>query len=529
MLFVAATLRLAWIDVGLPEVVHVDAFKYVDAARAMAESGDWRPRHFQAPAFYTELLAAMDAALGLRSDFAAHLGARLLTALIGVALVFVVWLAARPVVSAPGALAAAAMAASSTLLVSIARWPMTDGLTICFMTLGLWSVARESPRKRGWIAAGVFLGLAVASKWTGLYLVFFYAAAAAVQIARARPVVRRMATVAMPAAAAPAIGALVFLIVNPYFPAYWAEYRDRFRLEILIQRYGHVGRVQYGWTDWLWSSTPACDMPWLSTSLPGTLGWPAAIAALAGAVAAILAIRRGRSAAAMHVLYVVLFLAMISAPGHVKAPRYLGPVLPSLFILAAIAVERLCARLPASRRRAAWLAAGALLVAGPLAASSAVALRARRPMTGQQAEAWIAANVARDAKLMIAPFFLDNLGQLDRPALFLSGVGARQARIPDDPRSNCELAPIYHAGLIDELRAEGTGYVVANSWFDDFFLPWPENERWFPRSVENYAQWRARLESEGERVWSIRAREAGCLGPDIEVFRLRAAGEGRAP
>jgi hypothetical protein len=379
------------------------------------------------------------------------------------------------------------------------------------------AVSREAQRRRHLIAAGVCLGLAVAAKWSGLYLALFYGVVAGIQMVRRR-------AIRQPAAALAGVltlAAFVFLMVNPLFPAYFADYRDRFLLETRIQRFGHVGRVQDGWLDYLSSSTPACDMPWLSTSLLFNMGPLLAGCALAGVL---FAFRRRAFVPALHAVYVLLYLLLTSAPGHVKTPRYLAPILPSLFLLAAWLVDGFCARPAAPRRRLVFAVAGALLLAVPLGKSVSFVARARRPTTCERAEAWIRAKIPPDAGLFVSPFFLNNLDRLPNPKLYLAEVGTRQARLPGDPRANAELAPIYHPAMLDGLRAEGVRYVVTNSWFDDFFLPFPENRRWFPRSVEAYAAWRRRLAAESRWVWSIRARDAGCLGPDIEVYRLSPAG-----
>jgi hypothetical protein len=290
-----------------------------------------------------------------------------------------------------------------------------------------------------------------------------------------------------------------------------------------IQRTGQIGHVQGGFLDFFCSPTPTWEQPWLGSSLADNLGWPLMVVGLFGAVWG-LGGRMGR-AGRIHAGFVALFLLTVCAPGHVKVYRYLLPMLPSLFILGAATVQRL-ASVALPRQLA---PAGGLLLALGLgivpATHTARYLSIRgRPSTNTLARQWIERNIPPGSTVLLSPFFVDNLEKIpDRTFLFLEGGGGRTYRVPGDPRNNAELAPIYHPGLIDEMRARGIQYLVANDWFDGGAAPIPENLRWFPVATAASATWRARLAREADCLESWEGWEAGRPGPGIEVWRLRAA------
>jgi hypothetical protein len=153
-----------------------------------------------------------------------------------------------------------------------------------------------------------------------------------------------------------------------------------------------------------------------------------------------------------------------------------------------------------------------------------------RPSTNTLARQWIERNIPPGSTVLLTPFFVDNLEKIpDRTYLFLEGGGGRTYRVPGDPRNNAELAPIYRPGLIDEMRAQGIQYLVANDWFDGGAAPIPENLRWFPVATAAYAAWRARLAREADCLKSWEGWAAGRPGPGIEVWRLRAADAPQSP
>lgn len=513
-LLAGAGLRFYHLDLGLPEVVYVDAFKFVNAARDMAASGDWAPRDYQYPGAYTHLLAIIYWITGARSDYAVHLIAQAVAALFGTGLIALTWAAARAACGRGGAALAAALTALSVTFVTLSRIPATDTMLAGLMTTGLWMIARERVGPRQALAAAVCLGLAVGTKFTGLYLGIFMLLAWVVAALRTRSTVLPPRRLALCVAAA----LLALVITTPWIIPRLAEYARAFAFEMETQRYGQIGRVQLGWADYLASPTITWEQPWLGTSLLYNDGPLILIAAVAGCALA-LSGRFGKPLR-MHAAYAGLYLLLVSRPGHLKAMRFLAPVLPSLYILAAWMLERWTSRAPARWRRALFILAALLTLAVPAYKTLKYIATTRQETTNARAFRWIKANIPQDAILLVSPFFLDNLEGLPQRKLHLPEVGSRQYRIPGKPLLNAELTPIYYPQLIDEVRGLGARYIVTNSYFDDAFAAVAENRRWFPRATANYRLFLGRLIRETTLVYEDLGLPAGRPGPDVRIFRL---------
>lgn len=509
-LLAGAALRFYRLDLGLPEVVYVDAFKFVNAARDMIASGSWAPRDYQYPGAYTHLLASLYWITGARSDYAVHLIAQAVAALFGVALIALTFFAARQVCGRAAAALAAALTALSVTFVTLSRIPATDTMLAGFMTAGVWMIARERAEPRHALAAALCLGLAVGTKFTGLYLGLFLFLALAVAAIRTRSTVFPISRLALCTFAA----LLALVITTPWIVPRFMEYARAFAFEMETQRYGQIGRVQLGWADYLVSPTITWEQPWLATSLLYNDGPLLLLAALAGCAMA-LSGRFGKPLR-IHAAYVALYLLLISGPGHIKAMRFLAPVLPSLYILASWMLERWTAR----GRRALFILAALVALAVPAYKTFNHIATARHETTNARAFRWIKANIPPDAILLVSPFFLDNLEALPQRKLHLPEVGSRQYRIPGKPLLNAELTPIYYPQLLDELRGLGARYIVTNSYFDDAFAAVAENRRWFPRATAGYKLYLGRLLRETALVYEDLGHPAGRPGPDVRIFRL---------
>jgi len=509
----AAALRIYHLDRGLPGTVYVDAFKFVDEAARMAASGDFAPRHFQYPGLYTNLLAILYALSGAATPYARHLLALTVTALAGVLLVPATYLLARRVCGAAGALLAAGLAAVCPVLLSQSRTPAPDILMALLMTAALYALLAYPPALRSLLAAGAFTGLAMGSKFTGAYLLAWIAAAGWLLAADGERWrwLRSTGLIALVAAAS-------FLLTTPWFLPRLGSYETRLSLELPIQRYGQIGRIQTGYLDYLLSATPTWEQPWLGSSLRANLGLPAVLIGLA-ALAWGLAGRGGRRVLYL-AGYVLLYVVLISGPGHLRAVRFLLPVLPALYVLMGWWLDAVMLR-RRSRLRAPIAAAIALLVlAYPATRALRYVAAARLPLTTELAEEWVARSIPAGTKVLLGPFFTDNLRRLPLDAVTLGAPGSRQYRFPEGMGQSPEREPLYSPALLDELRAAGVRYLILNSYFDDALSPVAENLRYFPNSVAAHTAFMERLQRETRLVYTIHGWGDGRLGPDIAVYQL---------
>lgn len=522
ILLLAAVLRVYRLDFDLPEVQYVDGFKFIDQAAHMVESGNLRPTYFQYPGLYIYLLAGLYRGLGIVSTYGHQLTAAAVSAVGGLGLVAATAYATRAVAGPLGTIVASALAAASPMLLTESRTPAPDGLCVLFATLAIATTVRRPTRAGVWAAAGAALGLAVGAKWTGAFATPVLAAAAVATAWQQRSL--RLLAVALGASG---IAALVaFLVTTPFFPSLRAQYMSDFAYTLACERGGQIGRVQLGALDYLFSHTPTWETPWLGTSLPSDLGLPALLLVVGGLGLA--ATGRLGFAGAVYALTAIGYVASISGAGWIKAIRFLLPAMPFFWSLAGAAAERL---VPAAHRRRplVWLGVAFAATALPLAHSLRYTAALRQPSTNARTREWMRTEVAPNAVVFLGPFFTDDLYKLPFRFQWLREVGPRLYGLPPGVGLSPERNPLYGPELVDGFRRAGVEYVVINSYFDGAFADVPENVRFFPTSVERYAAFLARLRETADVVHEEIGWDAGRLGPDIQIWRLRTTGEGSAP
>jgi hypothetical protein len=515
-LAVAAALRLYRIDFDLPEVQYVDGFKFAGEAGRMVTSGDLRPKHFQYPGLYVNVLVALYYALGVTSEYGRQLTAAMVSAVFGFATVSMTVFGARKVSGGLGVLVAAGLAAVSPAMLTASRTPSPDMVSAFFMTTSLVLAAGQPTSLREWAVVGASAGLGASAKWTGLLAwPAVLTVIAAVAWRRANPALFLRAA---PIAACFALAA--FLVTTPFFLSLRNAYLDRLAFEAQLQRAGQIGRVQLSALDYFASSTPTWEAPWLGTSLLSDLGPPALLASLGGT--AVAATGRLGFAGAVYAASLVAYLIAVSGAGWVKALRFLLPALPLLWMLAGAFVEWV---LPPTLRGRPLVWVGVLLtmLAAPIARSWRYAMALGRLSTNTLARQWIHGHIAPNSVVFLGPFFTEDIARLPLKFLWLD-VGGRQYGLPPSLGPSPERNPIYTPELVDEFNKARVDYVVLNSYFDDAFARVAENERYFPRSVASYEAFRARIRREATLAYVIRGWREGRLGPDISVWRLGISG-----
>jgi 4-amino-4-deoxy-L-arabinose transferase-like glycosyltransferase len=521
VLLVAAGLRLWQIDFDLPEVQDVDAGKFVDAAAHIVESGELKPRDFQYPGGYTNLLALLYKISGIDGAYARHLAARLISAAGGVGMVGAAWFLARRFGNLPAAFVAALLTAVSVDCVTSSHVACTDTLMACFASLALAFAIAPVPDWRSWAAAGALAGLATGMKFSGGCVGPVIVLAAIVDSARRREPVRIARDVVIICLA----GLTTLWITTPRFPADAAEYLVRLRHEAAIQRYGQLGHVQYGYLDYLLSKTATPEQPWLGTSLLSNAG-PVVLVIAALAVVLALAGRAG-TGGVITALYIVGYMVLISGPGHLKATRFLLPVLPALFALIGWLLEWgttkfMTAKLATARMRPIAIAVLTIAVIfWPAMRTVQYLVLLRQPSTNTLARQWVTENLPAGTTLFASPFYLGDLWSLPVHPLTFDDTWERQYRLPEGVGPSAERTPIFVPHVVDLIAQNQAQYVVLNSYFEDGLAPTADNLRWFPASVEGYELFRAALDERADKVHSISGYAEGRAGPDITVYRLR--------
>jgi Dolichyl-phosphate-mannose-protein mannosyltransferase len=474
----ALALRLWGVRQGLPYAYNTDEnAHFVPTAIGLFGHG-WNPHYFVNPPAYTYVLHVAFAVWfggreGVYHAYATDPGAvfvvaRVTAAIVGTLAVWLLYLTGARLVDRRTGLLAAAILAAAFLPVFYSHLALNDVPTLAPIALSLWGTAGvlRFGRARDYAIAGLGLGLACATKYTGGIVLAPLLGAAAVQASADRG--GRPAGALRGLVLAGLLAVAGFLALNPYALLDFSEFRDglRHQTSVADDAFGKLGlRQTSGHLYYLWTST------W-------GLGWVPAIAAAGGAV---LALARDRRLAAVLVPAPVLFVAFMGTQSRYFG-RWLLPAFPLLCLLAAYCAlwltDRAAARLPALRPALLALAAVALCGQG-LIYSIHDGLVLSRPDTRNLARDWLVAHVPVRAKLVVEPVVPDAwAADIGHPSPLTSNgyrwvkFPASHSNIGSDGRFALGAGAIVNIedyerslfpGLVRQYRRLGFCYVVSGS------------------------------------------------------------------
>ncbi|HLF09023.1 MAG TPA: DUF2298 domain-containing protein [Dehalococcoidia bacterium] len=389
ILFKVAELRFPWDDLVL----------LLDAERS-----PWNPRWFAYGSFPLYLLRGAATVAGWVNERLAQgdlrLVGRALSGLFDTGTVFAVYLLGRQVAGRGVGLLAALLTALTVLHIQQAHFYVVDPLLtlLTTLTLLLSVVQARRPSSRGSILLGATLGLALATKASAFPLLAPVGLACAFGVvwpaergdgsgSRADRLSRATSSLALCLLTAGA----AFLIAQPYalldFPRFWHDVSEQQGMVTRALDYPYT-RQYVGTAPYLY---PASQLAaW-------GLGWPLALAALAGVVAAAVRLwRRPTPAEALLAAWALLFFGITGAFA-VKFLRYLLPLLPVLNVWAA---QALVGAIRDRRWRTWSVGALVLVVAGAAAYAMAFLAIYTRPHPAVAATAWMRANAASGSTVL---------------------------------------------------------------------------------------------------------------------------------
>jgi Dolichyl-phosphate-mannose-protein mannosyltransferase len=408
VLVLALGLRVWGVDHGLPYAYNADENAHF-VTRAIGLFGhDWNPNYYVNPPAYTYLVHILLGAwyggrAGVSNAFATDptgiwLLSRVLAAVLGTIAVWLLYLAGSRLLDRRVGLLAAGILAVAFLPVFYSKLALNDVPTLAGLCLALWGTAGvlRFGRTRDYAVAGIGLGLACATKYTGGIVLLAILGAAAAQLAAAggkRFVLRGLAIAAGAALAA-------FVVANPYsvldFHAFWDGLTHQ--SDASGDAAGKLGLTQdNGYLYYLWS------FGW-------GLGWLPLLLAVGGAVRLWFDERRLLWVLVPPVVLFVLFMG--------SQERYFGrwllPVFPFVCILAAYAaielVEWGARRSPALKPTFLALAVVAACGQG-FVYSLHSGLVLSREDTRNLTRAWMVANVPAGTKVVVEPVVPDQWAQ----------------------------------------------------------------------------------------------------------------------
>ena len=395
VLVLALVLRLWGVHQGLPYAYNADENAHF-LPRAIGMFGHrLDPGYFVNPPAYTYVLHVLlwlryGTRLAVGDAFATDPGAlwtlaRATSAVLGTIAVGLLYLAGKRLAGRAAGLLAAGLLAVAFLPVFYSHLALNDVPTLAPLCLSLWGAAGvlRDGRHRDYAIAGIGLGLAAATKYTGGIVLLPLLAAAVVQ--------RRLSVKGLPIAAACAIAA--FLVANPYALIHHSAFLEgvSHQSDASADAAGKLGLTQdNGWLCYLWS------FGW-------GLGWAPLVAA--GLALPVLAVARRFALLAFLAPAPILFVAFMGSQERFFG-RWIMPVLPFVCLLAAIGaaflVTALTRRAPALRPTLAALVAVGLCGQGLVYAIHDGRVLSRDDTRGLTRD-WLVRNVPAGSRIVVEP------------------------------------------------------------------------------------------------------------------------------
>jgi hypothetical protein len=472
----AFVLRVWGVKHGLPYAYNADEnAHFVPKAIGLFGHG-WNPHYFVNPPAYTYLLHVVfnvwfGGRDGIYEAYASNptdvfVVARITAAVVGTLAVWLLYLAGKRLLDRRVGLLAAGLFAVSFLPVFYSHLALNDVPTLAPICLALWGAAGvlRLGRDRDYLIAGIGLGLAAATKYTGGIVILPLLAAIAAQYLA--PGGHRPARRGLLIAFAAAI--VTFLVANPYALLDFSSFKDGLDHQTTVadDALGKLGLTQdSGTLYYLWTFT------W-------GIGWIPLFAAIGGVAALWGDERRLVAMLAPAPVFFVLFMG--------SQERYFGrwlmPVFPIVCLLAAYAMLELAdwasRRAPTLRPTLLALATVALCGQG-LVYSLHNGLVLSRDDTRNLTRQWLVEHVPVRTKIVVEPVVPDGWAQDPGSPSIVTSNGNRWVKFPTS-RSNIandgtRLPPpgrivniedyerTLHPGLIDDYEAGGWCYVISGS------------------------------------------------------------------
>jgi len=473
VLMLAAWLRLMGMRSGLPFIYDLDEAYFVLPAYKMLASRDLNPHWFGHPGsttIYTNAIAfglegaraVLSGEFQKLSDIGRefweepsrfYLVARVVAVLFGVATVALTYRLARRLLSAPAALAAAALLALAPLHVEYSQIARTDAQQVFLVTLVALCGLRmaQQPSTRNWVFAGASLGLAIACKYTSIIAAAGIVAAFLVgRQGQGRTTWQNTGKPIVVTSLACVAGAF---IGSPYMFLDFGQVLSDVATE---GRASHLSATSPGFVVGLGL--------YLKTLTVDDFGLAAVASALAGAV---VCWRRWRLAAPVLALAVAYLVSISLLKLHWT--RWALPVMPLACLLLAASLElHRVLPLRAAWARTAVQAATMLLLATcawqALDGSLANARERQAKDNRTLANEWIDANLPAGAKLLIERY----TPQPDkrRYTVYIADRSGELKRDDGPGRYATTSGAISNLARIDDVAAAGVNYVVLGNTLD---------------------------------------------------------------
>jgi hypothetical protein len=462
LLVVSLLLRLWGIKQGLPYSYNADEATHFVPRAVGFLSQDLNPHYFLNPPGYSYLLYIVfelwfGSADAIRTAYtsdptAVFVVARVLAALLGTVAVWLTYLAGARLFDRLAGLLASAIMAFAFLPVFYSHLALNDVPALAPVALSLYGVAGvlRRGRTRDYVIAGIGIGLAGATKYTGLImLVCLLAASVSDGAGGSGKAAARRCGLAL------VLALVSFLVANPYA----ALDPSSFFSGVSQQASQAAGTepVKLG-------SNPGSGIYYYVWTFTWGLGWGPALAAVGGAV---LLIVRRRIATALVLLPALIAFIIFMGDQQRFFSRWLMPIFPIVAVLGAYGAIELGRALsrprgPAPGRRVVPASLAGAIIAVLLLGQSIVAdihndAVLSRPDTRNIARAWMVHHIPAGAKIVIEPLVPDNWAMDVGHVVPATPTGERWSRYPTwltslDPNLNPLPAGQHQYVFVDQYE-----------------------------------------------------------------------------
>jgi 4-amino-4-deoxy-L-arabinose transferase-like glycosyltransferase len=406
LLIVSFVLRLWGIKQGLPYIYNVDEATHFVPKALSFFSHDLNPHYFPNPPGYTYLLyivfelwfGSSDAVMRAyaHDPTTVYVVARVVAAVLGTAAVWLTYLAGARFFNRTVGLLAAAMLSLAFLPVFYSHLALNDVPTLAPVALSLYGIAgvMRRHRRRDYVVAGIGIGLAAATKYTGgITMMCLLVAAFCNLTAEPFGIVARRLALSL------ALALAAFVIANPYSVLDFSAFASGVSSQASIA--AGQDPVKLG-------ATPGSGITYYLWTFTWGLGWGPTLAAVGGAI--LLAVRKRLG---MLLILVPAPIAFIIFMGDQQRffGRWLLPIFPLIVILAAYgAVEfsRWIARVSRLPRPVCGTLTAILMLTQSVVAVIHNDLVLSRPSTANVTRAWMVDHIPVGSKVVIEPFVPNN-------------------------------------------------------------------------------------------------------------------------
>jgi len=516
---------------GLPALNDPDEPLFMMKAYDMLARGSLNPQWFGHPGTITlyslALVMVAVAAFGLLSgrfadlaDFAAavhtdpgivFLPARLFIVANGVACVWLVYLIGRRLWGQKAGLAAALLLAVNAVHISWSQVIRTDVQASVFMLLCVLQAIAilQDGRLRHYVLAGIFAGLACATKWPAAVVGLCPFVAALYSVAKREADWRLVLLVPMAAGAA-LIAVSPFLIIS-----YDIVLRDLSG----EARPFHPGATGAGfWANLAW---------YISTPLAGSLG---ALGLLLAAIGVVGGMVRDRTWLVAVCPGFLAFLVVISTQ-HLLWERWLVPVLPFFALglgwVGGPGLARILRGKPGFAQLGSLVAMVALAL--PMLLAAQARAEERRHDTRQIATTWARAHIPAGSTIVVEHAALDLMQGPWKITFPLGTAGCVDARAAlkgqisdEDVDRSRQGSPVVDYAHVDEARLPSCRADYAIFTHE---APYRQDKALFPREYARYAA-AIRQGAICQRIAPMPGRRGG---PEVLIVSFPAEGEKAAP